>query len=136
MEFRQKRKRDIRIDITPIVDTVFNLLIFFALSLNFTFNSSIDLNLPTASSVQSTGTKQQETIQITHAGKIFFKQSLVDKDTLTDLLKQLKSKNPACTIIIQADEAVTHGTVVSIMDRCKQAGFAKISIAAHLKDSP
>ena len=49
MQFKEKRKKNIQLDITPIVDMVFNLLIFFALSLNFTAAASINLVLPSTS---------------------------------------------------------------------------------------
>jgi len=133
MQFKEKRKKDIHLDITPIVDTVFNLLIFFALSLNFTFTSSLNINLPEVSSKEVIGETRQAIIQITKKGEIFLNQSRVNNNSLAEMLKKIKLKTPLCNIVIQADELVPHGKVVYVMDICKKAGFNKISIAAHLK---
>ena len=134
MEFKKKRKKDIHLDITPIVDTVFNLLIFFALSLNFTFTSSLNIKLPRVSSKEITGETGQVTVQITKKGDIFLNQLKVNNDSLSEMLQQTKTKMPFCNnIVIQADERVIHGKVVHIMDICKKAGFNKISIAAYLE---
>lgn len=133
MEFKEKRKKDIHLDITPIVDTVFNLLIFFALSLNFTFTSSLNINLPEVSSKEIIGGTKRAIIQITKKGEVFLNQSKVNNDSLSEMLQKIKLKTPLCNIVIQADERVPHGKVVSVMDICKKAGFNKISIAADLK---
>jgi biopolymer transport protein ExbD len=133
MEFKEKRKKDIHLDITPIVDTVFNLLIFFALSLNFTFTSSLNINLPEVSSKEIIGEAKRAIIQITKKGEVFLNQSKVNNDSLSEMLQKIKLKTPLCNIVIQADERVPHGKVVSVMDICKKAGFNKISIAAYLK---
>lgn len=133
MEFKEKRKKDIHLDITPIVDIVFNLLVFFALSLNFTFTSSLKINLPEVSSKEIIGEAKRAIIQITKKGEVFLNQSKVNNDSLSEMLQKIKLKTPLCNIVIQADERVPHGKVVSVMDICKKAGFNKISIAAYLK---
>jgi len=133
MQFKEKRKKGIHLDITPIVDTVFNLLIFFALSLNFTFTSSLNINLPEVSSKEIIGGTKRAIIQITKKGEVFLNQSKVNNDSLSEMLQKIKLKTPLCNIVIQADERVPHGKVVSVMDICKKAGFNKISIAADLK---
>lgn len=133
MKFKEKRKKDIHLDITPIVDTVFNLLIFFALSLNFTFTTALHINLPEISSKDTFKETTQTIIQITTEGDILLNQLKIHTNSLYNRLQLIKSKSPLSTMIIQADESVPHGKVVHIMDMCKKAGFSKISIAAHLK---
>ena len=131
MQFKEKRKKNIQLDITPIVDMVFNLLIFFALSINFSAAASINLVLPKIALPDSA--PQVPVIQIDKNHEINIDRVLISYDALSDKVNNLyhQTQNPA--IIIMADETVRHGFVVSIMDTCKQAGFEKISISAQLK---
>lgn len=131
MEFKKKAKKDIKLDITPIVDTVFILLIFFALSLKFTASSSLDINLPEISSLESIREATEITIQITKKGTIYINQIRTDPGSIYELLKKTKAETPKCNVLVQADENVSHGKVVHLMDLCKRAGFNKISIAAY-----
>jgi len=120
------------LDLTPVVDVVFNLLIFFALSLNFAAASrGIDVKLPTTSSAQSLQADQL-TINITKTNKTFLNDKPVSD--LDDLKKKLKEKgDPKALIVIRADNDVSHGHVVAIMDAVKIAGFNRIAIAVDAK---
>ncbi len=133
MQFKEKRKKNIHLDITPLVDTVFNLLIFFALSLNFTSATSLNINLPEVGSPSKASLADKASIEITKDGEIYFNRQKTTLAGLQALLKHEKSiKNAKKDIVIQADENVTHGIVVTIMDICKKNGFNHISIAADL----
>jgi len=132
MEFKKKQRKNIHLDITPIVDTVFNLLIFFALSLNFITPASMHINLPKASTPQAPIKTTQIRIQVTQdAGLYLNKKKLPGFPELYGELKKIHSQLPAGTIVLEADEAVDHGTVVRVMDTCKTSGFDKISIAVQ-----
>ncbi len=130
MNFKENKKKEIHLDITPIVDTVFNLLIFFALSLNFTSQSSIDINLPKLDTLPAGPAPREIIISISAQKKIFLNQQKTASADLAAALKKLGPQAAHNSIIIQADERVDHGTVVAVMGRCKQAGFKKIAIAA------
>ncbi len=133
MEFKKKRKKDIHIDMTPLVDIIFILLIFFALSLNFTKTTSFNIKLPEISSNKTTLKSEKIVIHITSNEKIYLNNKSVDNlNSMSNLLinfKPLKNVN----LIIKADINVSHGKVVQVMDICKTAGINKISIAAHNK---
>jgi biopolymer transport protein ExbD len=131
MRFREKRKKDIQLDITPIVDMVFNLLIFFALSINFSAAASIDLVLPKTSF--PVPAPQVPIIQIDRKLEISIDRAVIQYDGLPGALAGLSAGSDSKAIIIMADEMVHHGYVVSVMDICKQAGFEKISISASIE---
>jgi len=120
------------LDLTPVVDVVFNLLIFFALSLNFAAASrGIDVKLPSTSSAQSLKADQL-TINLTKTNKTYLNDKLVSG--LDDLKTKLKEKgDPKALIVIRADNDVSHGHVVAIMDAVKIAGFNRIAIAVDAK---
>jgi biopolymer transport protein ExbD len=115
------------LDLTPIVDVVFNLLIFFALSLNFAVTSGgINVKLPKAASAEPV--KAQElTINLTADGKTYLNDKIITLEKLSERLKEKKDKDSL--VIIRADSSVTHGRVVEAMDTVKTNGFSRLAIA-------
>ena len=115
------------LDLTPIVDVVFNLLIFFALSLNFAATSGgINVKLPSASSAEPVKTEQL-TINLTQAGKVYYNDKEINIDDIAPKLAAIEDKNSI--VIIRADNSVPHGQVVEVMDIVKSEGFSKLAIA-------
>ena len=114
------------LDLTPIVDVVFNLLIFFALSLNFSeITSSLNIKLPKAKSSE-TLSELQIVISIEKNNKIYINDKPFFYDQVSNHLSN-EDKNK--TIVIKADKTIDHGFVVKIMDLVKSSGFKKIGIA-------
>ena len=133
MRFRKENKNKsglgAALDITPIVDMVFNLLIFFALSLSFAATSGgINIKLPKASSAEPVKTDQL-TINLTKDDKLYFNDKTTTLDALADALR--KNQNKESLVIIRADDSVPHGKVVELMDTVKTQGFSKLAIAVE-----
>lgn len=131
MQFKEKRKKNIQLDITPIVDMVFNLLIFFALSINFSAAASINLVLPKTS--LPSRAPQVPVIQINKSLDIAVDRTAIAYAELPEAVAVLFRQSVDPAIIIMADETVSHGFVVSVMGICRQAGFEKISISARMQ---
>lgn len=132
MNFRQKNHRESStLDMTPLVDVVFNLLIFFMLSTTFVTTPGIKINLPEASSKELKVQEKEVRIALTRKGKIYLNRKLVTLDDVSKTLKQKARINPKMLVIIQADEQVTHGKVVQIMDIAKTAGLNRLAIATR-----
>tara|TARA_Y100001970_G_scaffold254103_1_gene329552 strand:- start:3700 stop:4104 length:405 start_codon:yes stop_codon:yes gene_type:complete len=120
------------LDLTPIVDVVFNLLIFFALSLNFSeITSSLNIKLPKAKSSE-TLSEQQIIVSIEKNNKIYINDKFLFFDEVKNFLI---SQDSTKTIVIKADETIDHGYVVKIMDLIKSSGFEKIGIAVKRSDN-
>ena len=133
MNFKEKKRRQIGIDITPIVDTVFNLLIFFALSLNFTATTTLDVTLPTLTAPGSGVERAAVQVQITRHGELRCDGSPVTLPELERIITSQRKSDENPSVIIHADDNTTHGMVVRVMDICKRCGCKKISIAAEMK---
>ena len=118
------------IDLAPIVDVVFNLLIFFALTLNFAISSGIKVNLPKATG--EIVEIKDVNIHIAKDGKVYFNDVLMHS---ASSLKQefQKISNKDTLVIIRADSQAMHGPVVSTMDLAKTQGFSKIAIGVEPK---
>jgi biopolymer transport protein ExbD len=127
MDFTKNIKNsEFNLDLTPIVDVVFNLLIFFALSLNFSeITSSLNIKLPKARSSEVI-TDKQIVVGIEKGNKISINDQLVFLDQIPTFLS---NKNTNQVVVIKADKTIDHGFVVQIMDMIKQAGFRKLGIA-------
>ena len=131
MKFKRQATRKLNaittLDLTPMVDVVFNLLIFFALSLNFVASSGgINVNLPEAASAKPIRT-ENITINLTKSGKMYYNKEVATKDEIRKNLKEVTDKSSL--IIIRADNEVEHGKVVEAMDLAKVEGFTKLAIA-------
>ncbi|GJM15859.1 MAG: biopolymer transporter protein ExbD [Thermodesulfobacteriota bacterium] len=131
MKFRKQKNgksgAGATLDLTPIVDVVFNLLIFFALSLNFAATSGgINVKLPSASSAEPVKTEQL-TVNLTQAGQVYYNDKEIEMDELAPKLQEIEDKDSL--VIIRADNTVPHGKVVEVMDIVKSEGFSKLAIA-------
>ncbi len=132
MNFRAKKSSGARygIDLAPIVDVVFNLLIFFALTLNFAISSGIKVNLPKATG--EIVEIRDVNINIAKDGKVYFNDILMPSaNSLKREFQKIPDKDTL--IIIRADSEAMHGPVVSTMDLAKTQGFSKIAIGVEPK---
>ncbi len=133
MRFRRVRRAGAEIDITPIVDTVFNLMIFFALSLNFISIPGIPVNLPRASSLAEAQQKKEVTVTVTREAGIFLDGRPVSMRELEDELGRRSAAAPDTVVVISADADARHGSVVEIMDLARSAGLGRLAIATKPK---
>jgi len=138
MNFKRKSRNKLNaisaLDLTPMIDVVFNLLIFFAVSLNFVATSGgINVNLPDASSAKPIKAANI-TIDLSKSGKMYFNSEVATKEEIKNKLKKVKDKNSL--IIIRADNDVKHGKVVEAMDLAKIEGFSKLAIAVDQIPKP
>ncbi len=132
MEFRKKEKNDsFTIDIAPLVDVVFLLLIFFMLSTSFEIHPGLKVNLPDSSTKELDKKPQNIKVVITKAGKIYFNGKKVNINTLNKKFAAIKNKK--ILIVIEADRFSYHGTVVTVMDIAKKNGLNNFAIATKLK---
>ena len=132
MQFKERPRSDVHLDITPIVDTVFNLLIFFALSLNFIVTPGIKVNLPESSTEEIVREKEEIIIMMKRNNELFINNNSVSLEQLSLLLGKAVQKNKDALVIIQADQEVAHGSVVKVMDTAKRVGLRKLAIATTM----
>lgn len=117
------------LDITPLVDVVFLLLIFFLLTATFVRNPNIPIRLPQASVHQTTPVKRDLMVGITDQGELRFEGKAIDSGQLRVEMRRIFAEAPESMVLIQADRRARHGKVVQVMDLAKQIGFERIGIA-------
>ncbi len=121
--------RTAQIDMGPLIDMVFILLIFFVITTNFTKQTGIDVSKPKAQSAISQGQKIMM-VGISREGSLHVYGRQIHLDGLEQLVRREISKKPDLSIVIIADRGAEIGKAVSVMDRCAIAGASKVSIAA------
>ncbi len=125
-----KKSKGVDINLTPLIDVVFLLLIFFMVSTTFIYSDALKIELPKAKG-ENTEIKENINIVITADGEININGDIISKAGLRNKLSSLKKQNPKATVVLQADKNSTHGDVVFVMDNCKQVGFDKLAIATE-----
>ena len=117
------------LDMTPMLDIVFIMLIFFIVTTSFVKESGVTVNTPQA----QTASQQEKAnifIAITAAGEVWIDRRPVDARSVRAIVARLHADNPEGSVIIQADaEAATHN-LVEVMDQVRLAGVEGIAIAA------
>lgn len=121
---------DASIDMTPMLDIVFIMLIFFIVTASFVKESGIEVNRPEA----QTATQQDRAnilVAIDSNGDIWINRRRVDVAQLRPNIERLHAENPQGSVVIQADEQATTKQLVAVMDAARQAGVYNVSIAAQ-----
>lgn len=137
MRFRTApRNRNGLLDLTPFVDTVFNLLIFFALSLNFISTPGIRVNLPQSSAQEIVRKEKDLRIVIGAAGEFYLNEKPVNRKELAERFREAGRTMPEAQLLIQADARVAHGIVVWVMDQARSAGLNRMAIITQPKAEP
>jgi biopolymer transport protein ExbD len=118
------------INITPMLDVVFIMLIFFIVTASFVKEAGIDVNRPDA----ETAVRQERAnilIAISENNEIWIDQRMVDPRALRANIERLRAENPEGSVVIQADKKSVTETLVLVMDAARQAGVYNVSIAAQ-----
>lgn len=127
---RLREEEEAVIDMTPMLDVVFIMLIFFIVTTSFVKEAGIDVNRPEASQA-SAQPSANIFIAITENGEVWMDRRMVDVERVAANLERLLAEQPSDMVVIQADRGARHGVVVQVMDQIKEAGIAQISIAAE-----
>ena len=134
MRIQRRSIKKARIEIIPMIDTIFFLLVFFMIStLSMTQFKGMPVNLPKAASGQQ-APAESAAIMINKDYQIFLDKQAVDQATLGERLRAQIAKNPDLLVVINADDGVEHGHVVEVMDIARSANVAKMAIAVKPKE--
>ncbi len=131
---RRQRRASVEeeeVNLTPMLDVVFIMLIFFIVTASFVKESGIDINRPNA----ATAVKKERgniLIAITPSGQIWIDKRQVDIRALRSNIERLHAENPQGAVVIQADRESKNGLLVQVMDAAKLAKVENISIAAEI----
>ncbi len=127
-----RQKGSSEINMTPMIDIVFILLIFFLVTTSFVKETGVDVNRPSA----QTSERQERgniLIAITVNGEIWIENHLVDIRAVRANVERMLAENPEAAAIVTADKESTTGLLVEVVDQARLAGISNVSIAAIKK---
>ncbi len=131
MQFKERKWQRPSFDLTPLVDIVFLLLIFFMLTSSFVeVKPGVKVNLPQASA-PNIGAKKDITVSIDINNTLYYNNRVISPKDLYYKIAEVVKVNPNVVVIVEADKNVTHGKVVRVMDLIRKAGAKKIAIATR-----
>jgi biopolymer transport protein ExbD len=134
MRMQRRRLKKARIEIIPMIDTIFFLLVFFMIStLSMAQYRGMPVNLPKAASGQQ-APAESAAITIDKEGRLFLNKEAIDESALGGSLREELEKNRDLLVVINADDGVEHGRVVEVMDIARGANVAKMAIAVKPKE--
>ena len=131
---RRKRVREqdeTEVNVTPMLDVVFIMLIFFIVTASFVKEAGIEVNRPSAATAER---KERGNIlvAITENGQIWINKRQVDPRAVRANIERMHAENPQGSVVIQADENSRNGLLVQVMDAARLAGVHEVSIAAEI----
>ena len=118
------------INMTPMLDVVFIMLIFFIVTASFVKEAGIDVNRPEA----ATAVKKERAnilVAISDTGEIWINKRQIDVRAVQGNIERLKAENPQGSVVIQADKKATTDMLIKVMDASRAAGAFDVSIAAQ-----
>lgn len=128
MNLSTKTKRKVTLSLTPLIDVLFILIIFFTVSSTFLEQPGIELKLPEAESSDA-HTTQKVIIYIDKNETIFINNIIVPKKHLAAEVEKLLESKTDKSIVLRADSKVQHGLIISVMDDLRKRGIYKIIVS-------
>ncbi len=128
---RKARKKNIELNMAPLIDMVFILLIFFLVTTSFVKETGVDINRPTA----TTATPKEKAnilVGITKDNLIYMDKREIDIRAVRANVERALAENPEASVVIVADRESRTGIMIKVMDGCRLAGAKNVSVAAGL----
>ncbi len=127
----EQEQDEANVDITPMLDVVFIMLIFFIVTATFVKESGIEVNKPEAATAV---VEEKANILVTIDGKnkIWIDRRQVDIRSVRSIIERLHAENPEGSVVIQADTASRNETLVQVMDASRRAGVYDIALGASV----
>ncbi|MDZ4821412.1 MAG: biopolymer transporter ExbD [Planctomycetota bacterium] len=134
MPIRTQPLEEPAINLTPMIDVILVLIIFFMVATKFTEEErNLDLKLPTvATASQPTTAPDPKIVNVQQSGAILLGKEPVTLTELTQQLTSARAQYKRLNVLIRGDQLATHGQMAAVYDACKQAGIAELAISVRL----
>lgn len=130
---RRKRmsaaSEDTGVDLTPMLDVVFIMLIFFIVTTSFVKESGVEFNRPSAATAQKKD-KASIFVGINSNNEVMIEKRIIDVRSVRANIERLHAETPEGSIVVQADESAKTGVLVKVVDQIRAAGVKDVSVAA------
>lgn len=130
---QRKRAEESTLDMTPLVDVVFLLIIFFMLSTTFIVLPGIRVDLPKASSERITLEPEEIVLSVDEKGALYFNKDRVDDETVLQRLRVASQSDKEVQILLKGDTRSNYGRVVELLDMIRQCQLHRVAIMTRKK---
>ena len=127
MSRRTRREENIDLNMTPLIDMVFILLIFFMVTANFVRESGVEVERPVAQTAESKN--PSVIVSIDHNNVVWVDNKTLDVRAVRSWMSHFLSEAPEGAVIIAADNKSNTGVMVAVLDGCREAGVKNVSVA-------
>jgi biopolymer transport protein ExbD len=131
--FARKKTDAVGIDITPLLDVVFQLLLFFILT-SAILQPGIELDLP-ESNQSSEALEADLIVSVDKEGRVFFNEKIVSLEEIESLLRSFAARNSNGNVILRVDGAAAYGNFFSVLDASRKAGIKNLHLAYEEKNN-
>lgn len=130
MRYIEKKEKQEELNIAPLIDVVFILLIFFAVSTTFVRDMQLDLERPSAASATIASTKALR-VYVDRAGEVFMEEQPVKIWMLQSRIRDVLSVSTSKIVLVVTDRTVPAQRLIDVVDQCKLAGAAEVGVATE-----
>ena len=127
---KRRRKQQSELNMTPLIDMVFILLIFFIVTTSFVKESGVEINRPVA----NTAVVNESTsliIGITESNEVWIEGKIYDVRSVRGYMNRFLAETPEGAVVITADRECRSGLLIKVLDSCREAGATNLSVAAR-----
>lgn len=128
--FTSRPRQKVVIPLTPLIDIVFLLLIYFLLTTNFMVEEGVNIKLPEAKA-SAPQIEEEIIVYIVRDGRVLLRNEEISLPRLFDALQEMIGENPEKVVLVKADRSVTVDMVVKVMDIAKAAGAGRLVLATE-----
>ena len=132
--FYRNEDEEAEINMTPMLDVVFIMLIFFIVTTSFVRETGVEVNRPLAESSEKLP-QNAILIAITEHSQIWIDQRRIDTRAVRRNIERLLAENPDSSVVIQADQNAPTGTLITVLDQVKLAGAKNIAVSSNQRQS-
>lgn len=122
------------VQISPLIDVIFLLLIFYAVTTQFVTDERLKLDLPEAETAEEVGRTREERpplVKVAQDGSVWIDDEEVPKEELASRIEELVSRRPEQTLILQGDQGADYGVVVKVLDTARGVGAKSIQMSTE-----
>jgi len=132
--FYRNEDEEAEINMTPMLDVVFIMLIFFIVTTSFVRETGVEVNRPLAESSEKLP-QNAILIAITEHNQIWIDRHRIDTRAVRRNIERLLAENPDSSVVIQADQNAPTGTLITVLDQAKLAGAKNIAVSSNQRQS-
>jgi biopolymer transport protein ExbD len=125
-----RKKHGVELNMSPLIDMVFILLIFFLVTTSFVKESALEVKRPIASQSQSDSDKQNMFVAIDKDGYIFIENQLVDIRSVRSRMERWFAENPLGNVVIMSDTDARWGVSIEVLDEVRQVGIKNVVVTS------